>query len=204
MAKKWPESLSETLPKTLPETLNGSKIDSSDEKLMQAYQNGDESAFKLLYARHSSKIYGFLHNRLSNRSLKDDLFQATFLKLHKTRHLYDPKFPFMPWLFTVCKSAMIDGLRQKDRALAQSDDSLLAEIPATEFVPDTDSPHTLPSFTSLPEAQKRALELRYIQEHSFEEIAERLQTSPSNARKLVSRAIKRLKLLIPPSTGRKS
>jgi hypothetical protein len=39
------------------------KDNQTDEQLMKLYQNGDEEAFKVLYGRPSSKIYGFLKKR---------------------------------------------------------------------------------------------------------------------------------------------
>ena len=55
---------------------------------MQAYQNGIDGAFDLLFKRHSSRVYGFLMNHLKNRAQADDVFQATFLKLHQARRHY--------------------------------------------------------------------------------------------------------------------
>lgn len=48
----------------------------------------------------------------------------------------------------------------------------------------------------LPVTQKEAVSLRVIDESTFEEIALKLSTSPENARQLVSRGLKKLKLLL--------
>ena len=53
-----------------------------------------------------------------------------------------------------------------------------------------------PSLLKLPTQQKLAVEMRYYDEKTFEEIAEALNTSPINIRKLVSRGVKRLKEII--------
>jgi RNA polymerase sigma factor (sigma-70 family) len=44
--------------------------------------------------------------------------------------------------------------------------------------------------------QQKAIELRYAQDLSFQEIAKKLETSPSNVRQLVSRAVKQLKAVV--------
>lgn len=46
---------------------------------------------------------------------------------------------------------------------------------------------------SLDERQRIAVELRYGQDLSFDEIAEKLQTTSSNVRQLISRAIKKIR-----------
>ncbi len=160
-----------------------------DEELMVYYQEGNEKAFEILYGRHSQKIYGYLKNHLRNPSFADDVFQATFLKLHSSRLRYDPAFPFLPWLFTICKSVMIDQIRKKERTKEDHNSIALelaqAEAPAMAV--------SLPSLLELPEIQQQAITLRYQQDLSFEEIAKKLETSPSNARQLLSRAIQKLK-----------
>lgn len=163
----------------------------SDEALMRAYQQGDEQAFATLYRRHSPRVYGYLQSRLRERVFVDDVFQATFLKLHQARAQYDPSYPFVPWLFTVCRSAMVDGLRSRGRSREELDPVAVeaAAAPAPEPEPE------LPDLGALPPEQRSAVELRYRDDLPFEEIARRLQTSPANARQLVSRAVRRLRAL---------
>src|SRR5476649_2776842 len=96
-------------------------LDKTDEELMALYQNGDEQAFGMLYARHSGRVYGFLVNSLKDKALADDVFQSTFMKLHRARSTYDPSFPFIPWLFTVCRGVMIDHIRKAGRIQEDSD-----------------------------------------------------------------------------------
>lgn len=164
----------------------------TDEELMKAYQQGDEQAFATLYRRHSAKVYGYIRKSVRDQTFADDVFQATFMKLHSARAHYDPSFPFLPWLFTICKSAMIDGLRKRQQI--QEDLNEVAIEQAVAVTSHAEGPR-LPELNTLPEAQRKAIELRYGEDLSFEEIAKRLDTSPTNVRQLVSRAIKRLKSL---------
>jgi RNA polymerase sigma-70 factor (ECF subfamily) len=166
-----------------------------DEELMTAYQAGHEEAFTRLYQRYSGKGYGFLSSRLQDPALVDDAYQATFLKLHQTRAKYDPTMPFAPWLFTVCRSAMIDTLRAKNRVQSKED---LDEAAVDEAVaPEAQEIAAIPELAVLAPNQRTALELRYIQDLSFEEISRRLQTTPENTRQLISRAVRKLRKLVP-------
>lgn len=160
---------------------------------MAAYQQGDDKAFAILYERHSAKVYGFVQSRLRERALVDDIFQSIFMKLHRTRSHYDPSFPFVPWLFTISRSVLIDGVRKKNRSLEDLNE-VAVENAQANF--PQDQAQTLPTLSELPLMQKKAIEMRYGEEElSFEQIAHRLETSPQNARQLISRAIKKLKLL---------
>lgn len=165
----------------------------SDENLMVQYQNGDESAFTELYARHSKKIYAYLKKRIRQEELVSDTYQDVFIKIHRSKQLYNSSFPLLPWLFTITHSVMIDNLRklQKSVTINNFDFNTLAVEPNLNLVGDTQllSEH-------LPQNQKLAVQMRYVDENTFEEIAERLQTTPTNVRQIISRGIKRLKQLI--------
>lgn len=161
--------------------------DLPDEDLMVAYQLGDENAFRELYERHSARVYGFIRSKIQNEALALDIFQAFFLKLHKSRKRYDPAFPFVPWLFTVCRSTLIDFLREQKRNKEDATDNI--PEPVQELPNDPDAI----CLTNLNEPQRKAVEMRYHHEFSFEEMAHRLETSPANARQILSRAIKNLR-----------
>ncbi|MEK6704172.1 MAG: RNA polymerase sigma factor [Bdellovibrionota bacterium] len=176
-----------------------------DEELMLAYQNGDEKAFGLLYQRYSGRVYGYLSRRLKgDRELTDDLFQATFLKFHKSRFQYDASFKFAPWIFIICKSVLVDGVRKRGRILEDADslhidaavDSASQEASSAAPLSIVAAEGRIPAFGSLSAMQKTVLELRFNEDLSFDEIARKLDTSPINARQIVSRAVRRLRALM--------
>jgi len=88
---------------------------------MLAHQKGLETAFEVLYRRHEKRVYGFLFGKLKNPQWVDEAFQMTFMKLHQARHRYDSTLPFIPWLFTLSRNAMIDLLRAQNRIQRQEE-----------------------------------------------------------------------------------
>ena len=49
------------------------------------------------------------------------------------------------------------------------------------------------ALSGLPHIQRRAIELRYMNEWSFEKIAEEMSTTPENSRQIISRGIKKIR-----------
>ena len=163
--------------------------DFNDEELMAAYQKGDEGAFLVLYNRYAPKFYGYFQSRVKSRSQVDDLFQQAFLKLHKSRATYKPEFPFGPWAFTICRSVLIDGVRMPAIETTTTDYDLLPN----DSGPRMKYPKLEEKLSSLSERERQAVEERYLNDSSFNEIAKQLNTTELNSRKIVSRALKKLR-----------
>lgn len=166
----------------------------SDEELMRLYQNGVSNAFEILYARHSGRVYAYLCKKTSTVQAAD-ILQEAFLKLHGKRDRYSSEYPFLPWLFTIARNALFDHCRLGETKIAQRSNSSALEsildLPASDRS-STDG--VVAALQALPSVQKRAIELRYLTEWSFEQIAAEMKTSPSNVRQIVSRGIKKLRL----------
>ena len=166
---------------------------------MRSYQEGNSAAFEALYKRHSGRVYGYLMVKLRDRSKADDVFQLTFLKLHQSRLRYDDSLPFVPWLFTISQSVLVDWFRKSKTIREDLNEAFIhqqAAVAPVNLATSSDIDLGL-----LEGAQKTAVELRYGEDFSFQEIARRLETSPSNVRQLVSRGIKKLRSAIQESEG---
>jgi RNA polymerase sigma factor (sigma-70 family) len=168
----------------------------TDEALMVLYHNGDEKAFQILYARHAGKIYRFLKKRIQGDEKVQDVFQEVFSKIHRSKHLYNHTLPALPWIFTVTRTTLIDSLRREKNWKNEVEfdfDSIPA--PASEMAASS-AQQMIPEMAGLSAAQKSAIELRYLEEKTFEEIAKELKTSEMNVRQMISRGIKRIKDLV--------
>jgi RNA polymerase sigma factor (sigma-70 family) len=172
-------------------------MDLTDEELMAAYADDDMEAFQSLYERHKGRILGYLVSRLKDRDEAEEVFQTIFAKLHAARRKYREDIPFLPWIFTITRNALVDHIRRNRtyRRHVVLSEELLGQFPDS-------TPRALPvgsaitELSSLSATQRRALELRFDQGFSFDEIAGQLQTSVVNTRQLVSRAIRNLRKIM--------
>jgi RNA polymerase sigma-70 factor, ECF subfamily len=174
----------------------------SDEELMISYQLGDYQAFNTLYLRHKKRVYSYLTKRLKEQESVEEVHQNTFLKLHRCRHQYDSKHPLLKWLYTIARSELLDFCKRK-----RVPTSLLNEEIAQGIVdPNTtaDQQIDLEQIEGLSKKERQALTMRYYSDKDYEEISKLLSVSYPNARKLVSRGIKKLQALFNHSDESKS
>jgi RNA polymerase sigma-70 factor, ECF subfamily len=170
----------------------------SDEELMRAYTAGDFSAFEALYRRHEGRVYAYLRKRFQSAEEAEEAFQKVFLKLHQARKSYDPAYLFTQWLFVIARSVALDHLRKLGRAapsasLEDFGDVFAAELSQTPGSPAYKGEEDLTILEDLPPEQRAALEMRVLEEKSYEEIARALNKSQPNVRQLVSRALRKLR-----------
>lgn len=140
-----------------------------------------------LFRREASTIFGFLLLRCGSRPLAEDLTGETFLDASR-RFAGGRGTEVTPaWLMTVARRRLIDHWR----AVAAHDRRVLRL--AREAIP-TEPPFSDPdgrverALDSLPDRQRAALVLRYLDEFSVSEVADALQLSYKATESLLARA----------------
>jgi RNA polymerase sigma-70 factor (ECF subfamily) len=173
----------------------------TDESLMLAYAAGDYSAFESLYQKHSGRVYAYLKRKLSSIEEADEVFQKVFLKLHQTRTKYDSSYLFTQWLFVIAKTSALDHLRKQGRQVPTSNLAAFGDIFAVEMSQTDGNPallleegKRLEILEDIAPEQRQVIEMRIIEEMSYEEIAKALNRSQEGVRQMISRALKKLRL----------
>lgn len=86
-----------------------------DEKLVEAFRAGDESAFRELVTRHHDDLIRFLTRLMGDRTAAEDVFQDAFLQVYVSADSFDASRRFRPWLFTIAANKGRDHLRKRGR-----------------------------------------------------------------------------------------
>lgn len=177
-----------------------------DEELMERYIQGEEAAFSELYQRYAPRVYGFVKKRLQNPGLIEDVFQNTFLKLHRSKEQFDSNQAFAPWLFTICNSVVIDLFKSSEFQKGQLTDvredvsDLAGAVEDQEVSSENEMSEKIKNLSS---DDQNILQWRFFDEQSFAEIAKKLESNEASIRKRVSRAVNRLKDLMISQGGQK-
>lgn len=149
--------------------------------------------FAELITRHQSELYGYIYAVVRNWEDTDDLFQSVCLVLWSKFELFRPGSSFFAWARQIAKIKISDFLRHKQSPsfLAEKLRDVLAEI-ATE-PHDADAEMYLIALRrcreKLSTTDDELLQLRYVEEFSTVEIADRLQRLQPN----VSRSLNRIR-----------
>lgn len=166
-----------------------------DEKLMELYQNGSDLAFNEIYRRYAGRIYSFFLKKAANASASQDLTQETFLKLHRSKNLYNKSLPFSPWLFSISRSVFLDFLKRKTKEDSTSPEEIskIVDQGVDSMSISNAASMDMNLLNILPATHGKVVSMRIIDEATFDEIASRLNTTPDNARQIFSRALRKLR-----------
>lgn len=79
--------------------------------LMSRYCDGDDGAFRDLYALVAPGLYGDLLKIARIPAFAADLLQHTFLKVHKSRNAYVRGADPLPWIYAIAHRTFLDEIR---------------------------------------------------------------------------------------------
>lgn len=174
------------------------KHELSDEDLMARVQQGDAAAYQQLFHRYQDQIYGYLIRRTRNPELARDLFQETFLSIHRARDTWQPGRTFRPWLYGIATNAVRDTFRKASRRPHEVELDRPVAIPSGSPVGVM---HLERALDELPETLRDAFLLGAVEGFDHREVAEQLGIKPDAARARISRARAQLRKILDPEEG---
>ncbi len=154
-----------------------------DEALMAAYQKGDGRAFDTLFSRYQDRVFGYFVRIFGDRSLAEDLFQRTFLHVHRARADYDPARPFVSWLFSIASNLSKDEVKHRARRPGDANWSAPEDAPVrpaggtdpeARLLAQERSARVKGALAKLPDSQREVIILHKLEGLSFPEIADAL------------------------------
>ena len=175
-----------------------------DRLLVQAMLAGDERAFTTFFDTYFPRVYRFALPRLNrNPDAAKDVVQGTLIKAMRALSTWRGEAAMFTWLCQICRREIADHVRAQRRhsdkvVLIEDSAEVRAALESIES-PAADDPlhradradlkrlvHAV--LDSLPSRYGEALEWKYMEGRSVEEIGERLGIGHTAAQSLLARA----------------
>ena len=154
-----------------------------DRALVQMVIEGDSIAFDTLFARYREMIYNTLLKFTGNSNDVDDLMQEAFMKAYLKIGSYNPKYDFGAWIYTIARNTFVDfnrsrksnALNSQNITIDNSNTSQTSAPTPEDYIINAQQRAQIERYIAmLPEDYRHLFELRFIDEYSYEEIAEKL------------------------------
>ncbi|MFN8049962.1 MAG: sigma-70 family RNA polymerase sigma factor [Acidimicrobiales bacterium] len=173
----------------------------SDAELLDATPR-DPQSFGEFYLRHGNRLFLYFRQRTGNTQDAYDLVSETFAQALSSIGDFDPERGVPAgWLFGIAKNKLRRAARQgavetRGRERLQMAIRTLDSDAIERLEESLDLRSALdrlqPAIHELPPMLREAVQLRCLDDESYEQIADLLEIRPATARKRVSRGIQQL------------
>jgi RNA polymerase sigma-70 factor (ECF subfamily) len=170
-----------------------------DTALTRRAREGDGQAFAELYDRNFEAVYRYVYYRVRDEKEAEDVTSEVFFRALRAMPRYEPRQPFLAWLYRIARNAVIDRARAARPRLSFEDALSHPDAPAHVIDPDvqllaTDRRARLrAALANLTSEQQEVVILRFIEGLSAEETGELMGKRAGTVRGLQFRALQALR-----------
>lgn len=164
----------------------------SDNDLIINFVSGDSKSLEVLINRYQKKIFGYIYMIVNNRDVAEDIYQDTFVKvIHTIRSgQYNEEGKFIQWVMRIAHNLSIDYFRKENRMPTCSPNDefdifnlIMGTEPSKEDQMITNQIHAdvRGVIEHLPVEQRDVVHMRFYQNMSFKDIADKCDISINTA-----------------------
>ena len=170
-------------------------LSENDRDLIRACQQGDPDAFASLFEANSAKVYSIALRYSGDEAVAMDIAQDTFLKLLSHIRQFRADSTFDTWLYRLVVNSCFDYQRRKRKSIPVLDGILDAVCAVHDTVLNqllrqerSEAVHEV--IAKLPPDQRIVVILRYMEELSYDQIADVVGCSIGTVASRLNRAHK--------------
>ena len=183
-------------------------IIADDRTLVERSLAGDDMAFEYLFNRYGEAMRRLFLQRSTSAEDTEDLLQETFVKVYLHLENYNSQYTFGQWVYTIARNTHIDfeRRRQEDLSIDEKFSSPAASTPSPEesMIRQQQRRQIEHYIEVLPEHYRRLFTMRFLDDYSYDEIAEKLHLPMGTVKTQIHRARERMCRLILEGEGEKA
>ncbi|HYK73860.1 MAG TPA: RNA polymerase sigma factor [Pseudoneobacillus sp.] len=159
--------------------------------------SGNKQAYAHIINKYKNPLYATILRMTKHPQDAQDLVQEAFIKVYHQLEKYDGSGEFAGWIYRVTINHCMDEFRKKRYQMKQvelTDEKLdNPNHPEVVFLKKEKSRQLEKLVSTLPEDERIIILLRYVNELSYDEISEMVDTPISNVRNKLHRAKKKMR-----------
>jgi len=160
-----------------------------DLALVARARQGDPRAFEALVAHYQTPLLNMTARMVGDTDAAHDIVQEAFLKVFRRLDSFRGDASFATWLYRIAVNEANSYLRRERRRRQRQERYSARQTTATS----RDDSELITLMQELPEKQRAALALFYVQELSLNEIARAMDAAVGTVKSWLSRGRQRLR-----------
>ena len=160
-------------------------------------------AFDLVVPAYKDRVFRLAYSILKDRAAAEDATQETLVRVWKALPGFDGRAALGTWIYAITRNTCLMELRRRRPTVSFDDpDSTEAQHAAASVATgpaeDPERDNLLRLLETLPHNQQEAVRLFYLEDRSYDAVAEQLGMPLGTVKNLLHRARKRLMELARP------
>jgi RNA polymerase sigma-70 factor (ECF subfamily) len=174
--------------------------EASDEELMLRIAKGDERAFRALAPRYAARAISLARGIVGNDADAEEIVQDAFLRVWVNAPRWRPQAAFRTWFYRIVFNLSLNRRRRAPfLPLAEAGDPPDPATGASERIERNETDRAVAAaIADLPQRQRAAIALTYVEELTNAEAAMVLRTSIAGIESLLVRAKRTLREKLGP------
>jgi RNA polymerase sigma-70 factor (ECF subfamily) len=176
----------------------------TDSQIIEKVKAGETELFSELVQKYQNKIFAYVYKIVNHKEEAEDIVQETFIKVYKNLNSFDADRKFSSWLYRISHNETINYLKKNKKVTTlyyQEGDYLFNSLKyekdlIKELITKEDDQRLKMVLEKLPFKYKEVIILKYLEDKSYEEIAQILNKPINTIGTLINRAKKHLKELL--------
>jgi RNA polymerase sigma-70 factor (ECF subfamily) len=160
-------------------------------------EKNKEEAFRKLVSQYKERLYWHIRNMVLNHDDADDVLQNTFIKVFRNIDSFKGDSKLYTWMYRIATNESITFLNKrakrnnitleevKDRAIENLRSDAYFEGGAIEI-------NLQKAIATLPEKQQLVFNMKYFEDHTYEELSDILETSVGGLKSSYHIAVKKI------------
>ena len=178
-------------------------------ELIQGLRTGDEPAFKYLVDNYQDRVFNTAIGIVQNAEDAEDVAQEVFIQVYRSIHSFKGESKLSTWLYRIATTRSLDLLRSRkskkrfgfiQRMFGDGNEPLheLPDFnhPGVALDRKENAAKLFKVIAQLPDNQKTAFTLHKLDDLSYQEISDVMQTSVAAVESLMHRAKQNLRKML--------
>lgn len=181
----------------------------TEQELILGLKNGDEQAFKFLVETYQDRVYNTAFSILQNQEDAEDVAQEVFIKVYRSINKFKGESKLSTWLYRIATTGALDVLRSRkskkrfglvQRIFGDNNEPVFElpdfNHPGISLDKKENAAKLFRAISQLPENQRLAFTLHKMEDLSYQEVSEVLNTSVAAVESLMHRAKQNLRKIL--------
>jgi len=171
-----------------------------EQSLVSALQSTDEKeqAFKILVTQYKERLYWQIRKIVLDHDDTDDVLQNTFIKVFRNIDSFKADSKLYTWMYRIATNEAITFVNKRAKraniSSQEVQESIISKLETdVYFEGDQIQLQLQKAITTLPQKQRLIFNMKYFDEHTFDQLSEILETSVGGLKSSYHIAVKKIK-----------